>query len=376
MRALHAYKIYWPDGYGGIPLVISVLGRVAGFERHLLVARRFGFGRCFHDGTDDITAVGSLGTLFSTPVAPAYPFAFARKAANVDLVVHHAPFPLADLGLLFGLPSTTALVVHWHADMIGRPFLARLISPLIRRTLERADRIVVSDSVMAERSHLLSPHLQKCVVAPYGCDVEYWRTLDVAGRKAVQQIKNQFPRLIVAVGRLVSYKGFDILLQALRSVDAHTIIVGEGPLRRKLEAQALELGIASKVSFLGSLPRDRVREYLHAAGAFAFPSLSQAEAFGLSQVEAMAAGLPIVNTKLETAVPRVARDGLEALTVPPGDPNALAAALRALITDGELAKRLGSAASERASAEYDQSRFLARVAEVYKEAVEQRQRTA
>jgi rhamnosyl/mannosyltransferase len=90
----------------------------------------------------------------------------------------------------------------------------------------------------------------------------------------------------------------------------------------------------------------------------------------------MAAGLPIVNTKLETAVPRVARDGLEALTVPPADPNALAAALRALITDGELAKRLGSAASERASSEYDQSRFLARIAEVYKEAVEQRQRTA
>jgi rhamnosyl/mannosyltransferase len=376
MRALHAYKIYWPDGYGGIPQVISVLGRVDGMQRRVLVARGFGLGRRFHDGADEITATASLGTLFSTPLSPAYPFVFARNAGKADLVVHHAPFPLVDMGLLFGLPPTTALVVHWHAEMIGRPFLARLISPLIRQTLKRADRIVVSDSVMAERSDLLAPHLEKCVVVPYGCDVDYWHTLDATGQKTVQQIRARFPRLIAAVGRLVSYKGFDILLQALQSVDAHTVIIGEGPLRPKLEALALGLGIGDKVSFLGGLPRDRVKEYLHAAGVLAFPSLNHAEAFGLSQIEAMAAGLPIINTTLDTAVPRVARDGLEALSVPPGDTNALAAALRTLITDDGLARRLGSAGFLRARAEYDQSRFLARVAEVYKEAVEQRQKRA
>jgi glycosyltransferase involved in cell wall biosynthesis len=373
MRALHAYKIYWPDGYGGIPQVISALARVDGIERSLLVARRFGLGRSFHDGTDDVTAVSSLGTLFSTPVSPAYPFAFARKATKVDLVVHHAPFPLVDLALLYGLPSTTALVVHWHAEMISKPFLARLISPLIRRTLERADRIVVSDSVMADGSRLLAPHAHKCVVVPYGCDVEYWHTLDAAGREAVQQIRTRFPRLIVAVGRLVGYKGFDILLQAMRSVDAHAVIIGDGPLKRKLEALVLELDLGSKVSLPGSLSRDRVREYLHAGRVFAFPSLSHAEAFGLSQIEAMATGLPVVNTALDTAVPRVARDGLEALTVPPGDAKALASALSALIADQGLANRLGASGFERTRAEYDHCRFLARVKDVYMEAVQQRQ---
>jgi glycosyltransferase involved in cell wall biosynthesis len=376
MRALHAYKIYWPDGYGGIPQIISVLGRLDGVQRRLLVARRFGFGHCFHDGTDDVMAVGSFGTLFSTPVSPAYPFVLARQASQADLVVHHAPFPLTDMGLLFGLPSTTALVVHWHAEMIGRPLLARLISPLIHRTLERADRIVVSDSVMAVRSQLLAPYVQKCVVVPYGCDVDYWHAPDAAGRDAVDKIKSRYPRLIIAVGRLVSYKGFDVLLQAMRSVDAHTVIIGDGPLRQKLKALTSELGIAGKVTFLGSLPRDRVREYLHAARVFAFPSLNHAEAFGLCQTEAMAAGLPVVNTTLRTAVPLVARNGLEALSVPPGDVDALASALRALITDDALARRLGSAGFQRAHAEYDQSRFLMRVGEVYKEAVEQRRMRA
>lgn len=373
MRVLHAYKIYWPDGYGGIPQVISVLGEMDSVEKHLLVARGFGLGRRFNDGTYDITAVSSFGTVFSTPVSPAYPFAFARKATGVDLVVHHAPFPLADMGLFLGLPATTALVVHWHAEVIGKPLLARLISPLIRRTLERADRIVVSDTIMAERSQLLAPHLQKCVAVPYGCDVSYWHTLDPAGREAARQIRSQFPRLIVAVGRLVGYKGYDVLLKALQSVDAHTIIIGEGPLKRELEKLAAELGVAGKVSFLGSLPRDRVKEYLHGASAFAFPSVNHAEAFGVSQVEAMAAGLPVVNTNLDTAVPRIARNGLEALTVPPEDPNALAAALQTLLGDAALANKLASAGRERAQAEYDQSHFLARVAEIYEDAARQRQ---
>jgi glycosyltransferase involved in cell wall biosynthesis len=375
MRVLHAYKIYWPDGYGGIPEVISVLGRLDGTERRVLVARSFGLRRSFRDGTDDITAVGSLGTLFSTPVSPSYPLVFARQANEVDLVVQHAPFPLADIGLLFGLPSTTALVVHWHAEMVGRPFLARLIGPLIRRTLERADRIVVSDPVMAEGSPLLAPYAQKCVVVPYGCDVDYWHALDPTGFEAVQRIKARFPRLIVAVGRLVGYKGFDILLQAMRSVDAHAIIIGDGPLRGKLEALATELGVTGNVSFVGSLPRDQVKEHFHAADVFAFPSVNNAEAFGLSQVEAMAAGLPIVNTTLGTAVPRVARDGLEALSVPPGDPQALASALRTLITDRQFAGRLGAAGSQRAHAEFEQSRFLARMENVYQEAVGRRMKT-
>ena len=90
----------------------------------------------------------------------------------------------------------------------------------------------------------------------------------------------------------------------------------------------------------------------------------------------LAAGLPVVNTTLDTAVPRVARDGLEALTVAPGDTNALVSALQVLIADDELANKLGSAGFQRARAEYDQSRFLARVGEVYKEAVRQRRMSA
>lgn len=372
IRAIHAYKIYRPDIRGGIPHVIAALGGIDGIDRQVLVARRFGLRRRFRDGADFVDAMSSMGTLFSTPMAPAYPWVLARRARRADLVVHHAPFPLVDLGLLLGLRPSTALVVHWHAEIVGKPLLGQLVGPLVRRTLERADRIVISDPIIAERSSLLAPHAAKCVVVPYGCDVEYWRTLDATGREEVQTIKARTPNLIVSVGRLVGYKGFDVLVEAMKLVDAHAVIIGEGPALASLKALTEELGVTGRVTFAGSLPRRQVRSYFHAAAAFAFPSVTEAEAFGIAQIEAMAAGLPVVNTALATAVPRIARDGHEAITVPPRDPSALAEALRTLVENRELARRLGAAAARRARAEFDLSVFVERIAAIYRTEVERR----
>lgn len=373
MRVLHAYKIYRPDVYGGIPHVMAALGKINDMKRDVLVARAFGRGRRFRDGADDVTAVASLGTLFSMPVAPSYVFVLAHMARTKDLVVHHAPFPLVDVALLGGLPSKTALVVHWHAEMVTRPFFARLIGPMVRHTLKRADIIVVSDPIIVEKSRLLAPHAGKCVVVPYGCDTDYWRMPDNADSEATKCIKKPFPKMIVSVGRLVPYKGFEVLLRAMQSIDAQAVIIGNGPLRQQLDSLAIKLGVADRVSFVGSLSRDQIRQYFRAADVFAFPSLTSAEAFGLVQVEAMAAGLPIVNTSLQTAVPRVARHEREALTVPPGDPVALAAAIQRVLTDVQLARRLGLAGSQRARTKFDQKQFVEHTRRIYEEAVEKRQ---
>ena len=92
-----------------------------------------------------------------------------------------------------------------------------------------------------------------------------------------------------------------------------------------------------------------------------FPSTGLAETFGIAQIEAMAAGRPVVNTALPSGVPRVARDGLEGLTVPPGDAEALGRAIGRLLADDDLARRLGDRARARAIAEYEQAVFVQRV---------------
>ena len=343
-----------------------------GLDQSILCARRRGIGRNFEvDGTP-VEAVTSLGTLFSTPMAPGYIPAFMRRARLADIVVHHAPLPLTDIAILLGLPKHVALVVYWHADIIGFPLLKQLVSPLIRRVLARADRIVVSGQPVIDSSEFLGPYADKCVALPYGMDLDYWRTLDAGDLVAIDAQRNAHPRHIVALGRLVGYKGFDILIEAMRDVDGSATIIGEGPLLEALRRLASERGVAARVQFAGRLQRHEIKRLLHAARVFAFPSVNAAEAFGIVQIEAMAAGLPIVNTDLPTSVPIVARDGHEALTVAPGDVQHLSQALTRLLDDPAFAAKLGTSGKERAFGEFDQKLFATRMQSIYREAIETR----
>jgi len=368
-RVLHTYKIYKPEVEGGIPAVISVLTAMAGpeIDNEVLTARRRGWFRRLTDGKTPVIAVSSLGDISSLPVAPSFPFwARARAKAN-DIFVHHVPFPLGDLAIAaFGLPKSTALIVHWHGDIDGRPLLKRLLAPMFHRALARADAVVVSDQIMVTNSPFLRRIAAKCVVIPYGIDTAFWRTLDDTARARVAALREKYPRLIVALGRLVPYKGYEVLLRAMARVDnAQLIIIGDGPLRQDLADLARDMKIADRVEFAGRLPKDDAKIVVHAASVFVMPSNTIGEAFGLAQVEAMAAGRPIVNTDLPTTVPKVARHNLEGLTVPPNDDVGLADALQTLLNDRALAARLGAAGQARAAAEYDQTTFVRRMENLY-----------
>lgn len=378
MRILHAYKIYRPDIEGGIPAVISSLAQTSdpAISHSILCARRRGSARRYDVDGVPVEAVASLGTLFSTPLAPAYIPVFIRRACAADVVVHHAPLPLNDAAILLGLPDSVALIVYWHADIIGYAMLKRLVSPLIRRVLARADRIVVSGQPMIDHSEFLRPHAAKCVVMPYGMDLGYWRALDADERQKAEDMKRAAPRHIVSLGRLVGYKGYEVLIRAMRDIEGQATIIGEGPLLPDLQQLATELGVADRVRFAGRLERSEIRQLFHAAQVFAFPSVTEAEAFGIVQVEAMAAGLPIVNTSLATTVPFVARHDLEALTVAPGDAKALAMALNRILDKPTLAQRLGEAGQARALSEFDQPVFRARMAAVYGDALQARRQQA
>jgi glycosyltransferase involved in cell wall biosynthesis len=287
-------------------------------------------------------------------------------------VVHHAPFPLTDLAIMAALPRRAALIVHWHADIVGRAVLRPILTPLIHAVLRRADRIVLADEVLIDASPFLKPYRDKCSACRYGTDIAYWSSLSPSQETEVEALRRQDPRLVLAVGRLVSYKGFEYLIQALQYVDATAVIVGEGPLEGELRALAEALGVADRLRFAGRQSRDGLKLLLHAARLVAMPSISAAEAFGLVQLEAMAAGRPVINTSLPTAVPYVARDGQEGLTVPPGAIEEMAVAITRLLDEPGLARRLGDAGAVRAREIYQLARFQDDNHRVYREVVRQR----
>jgi rhamnosyl/mannosyltransferase len=126
------------------------------------------------------------------------------------------------------------------------------------------------------------------------------------------------------------------------------------------------LGLGEKVHFAGNVPGD-LTPYYHAADLFALPSIARSEAFGIVQIEAMAAAKPVVNTQLDSGVPYVSLDQRTGLTVPPADPDALAAALNRLLDQPDLRWRLGQAARARAYQEFSLETMTSRMMALYEQ---------
>jgi rhamnosyl/mannosyltransferase len=137
--------------------------------------------------------------------------------------------------------------------------------------------------------------------------------------------------LILSVGRLVYYKGFCHLIDAMKDTAAHLLIVGSGPLENELRSQISELGLVDKVHLVSSVP-DLV-PYYHACDLFVLPSSEISEVFGIVQIEALASGKPVINTDLPTGVPEVSVHGETGLTVKSKDSIALRSALQKILSD-------------------------------------------
>jgi len=280
-------------------------------------------------------------------------------------VAYHAPCPLVDLAVACYLPKSVRLVVHWHAEIVHQKNALKIVRPWIERCLERADAIIVATPNHIKYSAFLSRYRHKCVVIPYAIDYQQLSVLTLAEQQKVEELKATYPKLVLAAGRLIPYKGLSVFIEAMQQVDALGLIVGVGPLEASLKQQVHDLGLQDKVIFVGAVSNQQLKCLLHACQVFAFPSVFINEAFGMVQLEAMACGKPIVNTNLQSGVPWVARDGSEALTVPVADATAFATAVQRLLSDEALATKLGAQGARRVQDEFDLPQFLERTKAVY-----------
>ncbi len=258
------------------------------------------------------------------------------KQRHVDVLIE-----VDTMLTLFTLPATLGLKVrriaweHCHFDEdLGKP--ARRLA---RRLAARFNEAVV---VLTERDR------QRWVEA-------------LAPRCRVEAIPNPLPfpfpevpanrtsKTVLAVGRLVRAKGFDVLLKAWSQVTASNpdwqlTIVGEGEERGALEALIRDLGLAGTVTMPGA--RAEMEDAYRQAGIFCLSS--RYEGFALVLIEAMAFGLPIVSTDCETGPRELVRHECNGLLTPTDDPSALAASLVRLMADGGLSATVAGAARKAA----------------------------
>jgi glycosyltransferase involved in cell wall biosynthesis len=361
LRVLHVGKFY-PPHMGGIETHLEALcGELKKSLDLRVVVANDGAGSVeeLRDGVR-VSRVPTWTTLASTPVCPRLVREIRQSAA--DILHIHLPNPMAVTAYLAsGYPGP--LVVTYHSDTVRQKVLGALFAPFLHKALRRSAAIIASSPDYLRSSPVLARYRDRCHVIPFGIALGRFEQSDPI---AVEKLRRQYgPRLVMSVGRLVYYKGFDYLIRAMAHVDGKLLIVGSGPLRQKLEELARSLGVAGKVVFLGQIPDPELIACYHAADVFALASSARSEAFGLVQVEAMAAGLPVVNTKLASGVPFVSVHEETGLTVPPCDPAALAGALNRLLNDPDLRRALGEAARQRARREFSLDVMTSRTLALY-----------
>ena len=183
----------------------------------------------------------------------------------------------------------------------------------------------------------------KLVVIPSRCDATVFDPTRVRTRSA-----GTGQRLIY-VGALAKHKGLDVLLEAMLQILHHApgaklLVAGDGPQRKALQDQAARAGVAAAVEFVGNQPYSALPELLGSADLFVYPSFS--EAMPRAILEAMAMQRPVVVTGVG-GNPEAVRDGIEGLVVPPGNPQALAAAVCRVLADSTLAQAFGRRGRQR-----------------------------
>ena len=352
LRVLHVGKFY-PPAPGGMEKMVQSLceGERPGVDSQVLVANTA--ARTVRETWRGVpvTRVASFGSIGSVGVCPGFPLALAGAAR--DVTVLHEPNPVA-LVSDFVTFSRGPLVVWFHSEVVRPQWKYELLyRPFLRRVLGRASRIVVSSPRLAEYARELSDFRHKCVVIPFGLDTSHLvETPAIATRAA--EIAREFPGpRVLFVGRLVPYKGVDVLIDAMAGVrHATCLIVGDGPLRASLESHAASRGVSSRVRFLGGVPDADLVAHLHACELFVLPSVTRQETFGVVQLEAMACGRPVVSTDLETGVPWVNQHETTGLVVRPGDSAALAAAITRLLDEPALRARYGAAGRTRVATQF------------------------
>jgi glycosyltransferase involved in cell wall biosynthesis len=267
------------------------------------------------------------------------------------------------------------LVTELHGDWEEAPFQYRRV-PLASRLhrlnsrwgafmLKRSDVIRVVSSFLERKAATVASSVPR-VVFPAFTDYELF-----SHGQGRDQVSRHDPA-IVFIGALYPIKGVSVLLRAMKKIgvsepSARLNILGDGPLRPRLEAQVAELGLQGKVFFLGRRSQADIVHELRKSRVAVLPSLS--EGLGLAAMEAMFCGVPVVASNVG-GIPDLVKDGETGFLVAPGDDAALAERLQWMLDHREAADTMGKKGRELVEKNFSARRYVEGYRELFNKAID------
>lgn len=272
---------------------------------------------------------------------------------DMDIVHSHSPIPYSDLpALLYSKRKKLPFILTYQFDGIetGGSFIRNagvsIYNKLfIHRVLNSADVIIATTKSYAEKSPFLMGYMDKIVVIPNGINID-----DVSTPLNRQESREKLglptdQQIILFFGSLVEYKGPDVLLKAFKLVkkefsSVKLIFAGRGHMISQLKTMTKQMDLEEDVIFTGFVEDGNKPVYYKSADIFCLPSTTMAESFGIVNLEAMAAGIPIVSSNLG-GIPDVVKHGENGLLAKPYDVKMVAENLIKLLKDDEMRKEMG-----------------------------------
>lgn len=326
-------------------------------------------------------------------LVPSYVAAGSAAAAriardgNFDVVHAFWPIPHGLFAIAAKRASRAALVsTFFSAELAWTGATRRILAPILRSVVEASDAVTVISSYTARRLREYVPGVQS-VTIPFGAaavDRPPRENIDVngatpagenpAGRSRARKAADPFELLFV--GRLVPRKGVDVLLRAtaLLAQDPRlrVRIVGGGPERQPLEYLSDQLGLGGKVVFEGVVSGEKIASQFEECDALVLPAIvtetGDTEGLGVVLIEAMGYGKPVIASAAGGIVDIVS-DGDTGLLVPPGDPDALAAAIRRAMDHPDELARISRRGTAYATEAFGWDAIISRLSRVYESAV-------
>ena len=268
------------------------------------------------------------------------------------------------LARIAGIPNLILSV--WGSDVYEFPYQSRIKEIILKKNLAYASHICSTSHCMADQVEKIMGHSMDITITPFGVDTERFSPAKDNDREG-DKVVFSFAKLLIP-----NYRA-DLLIEAYETFVRETEgaaegselrIYGDGSDREKLEKLARDTGLNS-ISFMGMIPNTEMPEALKKSDVFC--CVSDNESFGVSAVEAMSCGVPVIATDTEGFVEVV--DNSSGFIVPRGDARAIADKMKLLYEDRALRKALGEGGRQRVLDNYDWNRNVDTMLDLYRRVI-------
>ena len=346
MKILHIYQKYLHDSQGGLEQAIfqicSATKHLGAQNRILTLGNHSGRTEILRDEARvhsygrslEVASCGFSWTMLKN---------FHKEVQWADLVHYHYPWPFADF-LHILCQVQRPVVLTYHSDIVRQKILGLLYSPLMFKFLSSVNRIVATSDNYLRSSKVLAGYTNKTSVISLGLKPDTYTEATLENIYAWERKLGR--NFFLFIGVLRYYKGLYTLLEAVRNAPFKTVIVGDGPLKTDLINRAGDRGLQN-VCFTGFLSDEDKIALLKLCRAVVFPSSLRSEAFGMTLLEGLMLGKPLISCRLGTGTDYVNLHNETGLVVEPGNPSALRSAMDHLHDNTQDVERFSNNARKR-----------------------------